>query len=117
MAKASAKTSEGKGAREELACPHCFHGSAMTHPERCIVCARNPSLWEFLRFLFVAILFFLVLLVGRLMICGESFPGVLRFATSGGWERDTSFFYPVDVGLFRGHAVSIGLFFGALGER
>jgi len=114
VAKASATTLEGKDAGKDLACPYCFHGSAMAHPERCILCARNPSAGEFLRFLVVAVLFFLVLLVGRLMICGESFPGVLRFATLGGWERHTSFFYPVDLSLFRRQAVSIGLFFGAL---
>ena len=114
MAKTGLEMLTGGDSDGARVCRHCFHSSSTTHPERCILCARNPSAGEFIRFVLVGVLFFLLLLVGRLMIRGESFPGALRFATAEGWDRHTSFFYPVDLSLFPRHAISVGLFFGAV---
>ncbi|MFH0964308.1 MAG: hypothetical protein V2A58_09885 [Planctomycetota bacterium] len=105
---------EAQAQADGLACPHCFQAGEVVARENCLLCARNPSAGEFVRFLVVAVAYFLLLVVGRLMILGEAFPGALRFADLRAWDRNASFLYPVDLSVFPFQALALGLFFGAL---
>lgn len=93
-----------------IACRQCFFRSADEHDRNCELCARNPSRAELVRVALSIVVYLVVLILGRLMILGEVTPGPLTVATLSRWTVPESFSFPVDLGHFPVHAVSIGLF-------
>ena len=93
-----------------IACRQCFFRSTEEHDRNCDLCARNPSRAELVRVAVSIAVYLVVLLVGRLMILGEVTTGPLAMATLSRWTVPESFTFPVDLGYFPVHAVSIGVF-------